>query len=67
MPKQLDSTGRLISLKNLPQWLLVGLFISTILGCGHGIDSSEGEAVDSTIDVMAVSYTHLTLPTICSV
>lgn len=54
MPKQLDSTGRLISLKNLPQWLLVGLFISTILGCGHGIDSSEGEAVDSTIDVMGV-------------
>ena len=54
MPKQLDSTGRLISLKNLPQWLLVRLFISTILGCGHGIDSSEGEAVDSTIDVMGV-------------
>ena len=23
-------------------------------GCGHGIDSSEGESVDSTIDVMGV-------------
>ena len=54
MPKQLDSTGRLVSLKNLPQWLLVGSFISAVLGCGHGINSSEGEAVDSTIDVMGV-------------
>ena len=54
MPKHLHSTGRLISLKKLLQWLLVGLFSSTILGCGHDIDSSEGEAVDSTIDVMGV-------------
>ena len=54
MPKQLDNSGRLISLKHLPKQFLVGLFIFAILGCGHGIDSSEGESVDSTIDVMGV-------------
>ena len=46
-------------------WALV--LTRTGLGSRCGVGADIGHGVNSWVDMRAVSYTHLTLPTICSV
>ena len=38
-----------------------------IVGIGPGLEASGATVIDGTNTITPVSYTHLTLPTICSV
>ena len=64
--------------KTILRALVPATFALTLAGCGGGAEapaenaanehaSEEGHAEEGVVTLTPVSYTHLTLPTICSV
>lgn len=54
MAKYSNNQERLSALQSANKWFLITLMVLSIVGCGHGIDSSENSSTPATLNVMGV-------------
>ncbi len=54
MAKYSNNQERLNFLQSANKWFLIALLVLLIVGCGHGIDSSENSSIPATLNVMGV-------------
>ena len=54
MAKYSNNQERLSALQRANKWFLITLLVLSIVGCGHGIDSSENSSTPATLNVMGV-------------
>jgi hypothetical protein len=52
MAKYSNNQERLSALQRANKWFLTTLLVLSIVGCGHGIDSSENSSTPATLNVM---------------